>query len=565
VKEFLLPRPTFIFVSRAAQASEAKLILGRYRPLRPLGSGGSGSVWLARDERSGRQVALKIVPREGNAGTRAEREAATAARLRHKRCVRAYALARDAEHVYIAYEYIPGRTLREALRSGRLNDRAVLEIALQVLEGLTHAHAHGIVHRDVKPSNVLLAEGSRISAHLLDFGLALINEEETLTAVGDVPGTLAYISPERLRGKTATPAADVWSVGVLLWEALAGRHPFWKVSLLQTARSIESGGAPSLARARPDLPRRLTKLVDRALSVEPSKRPTAAKLATGLRRAGVSPRRRRSIRVVPPGTRVCPIPALAAGLYALYGSTALPFYPHGWPALIALLVAGLAAFRPRAGLTLALAVPVLPLGNIALGLALVYGTAAAAWLASTWRRPRDGLLFVLGPLLAPFGGLGLLPLALERVTGRVRRAALAAVGVLAAGLVSGLTGRGLPFTGDASPADLRIDGSKRPLAVAEALRHALAAEPALLRLALVVGASAAVLPLLRGRSPWWTATYGGGLLALCLLPAPQIDVLPLVLTVWATCTVLILREERVSLRSLLARARLPVRTVEAAS
>lgn len=553
-----------MFVSGAAPASEAKLILGRYRPLRPLGSGGSGSVWLARDDRSGRQVALKIVPREGNAGTRAEREAATAARLRHKRCVRAYALARDAEHVYIAYEYIPGRTLRDALRSGRLSDRAVLEIALQVLDGLAHAHAHGIVHRDVKPSNVLLAEGPRVSAHLLDFGLALINEEETLTAVGDVPGTLAYISPERLRGKTATPAADVWSVGVLLWEALAGRHPFWKVSLLQTARSIESGGAPSLARARPDLPRRLTQLVDRALSVEPSKRPTAAKLATGLRRAGVSPRRRRPIRFLPAGARIRPVPALAAGLYALYGSTALPFYPHAWPAALALLAAGLAALRPRLGLILALAVPVFPLGNVALGLALVYGAVAAAWLAFAWRRPRDGLVFVLGPLLAPFGLLALLPLAVERVTGRVRRAVLAATGVLAAGLVSGLAGHGLPFTGDAPPAPFRIDGSERPLAAAETLQHALAGAPALLRLALVLGVAAVVLPLIRGRSAWWTAAYGAGLLALCLLPAPRVDVVPLALTVWATCVVLILREERVTLRSLLARARLPVRAAEAA-
>ena len=171
----------------------SELVLGRYRPLRPLGSGGSGSVWLARDERNGLDVALKIVPREGKAHTRAEREASAAARLRHQRCLRAYAFAGDQQNVYIAYEYVPGRTLRDRIRAGELDDAAVVETAVQILEGLAHAHAHGIVHRDVKPTNVLVADGPEISIKLLDFGLAQFAEAETLTAAGDVPGTLAYI------------------------------------------------------------------------------------------------------------------------------------------------------------------------------------------------------------------------------------------------------------------------------------------------------------------------------------------------------------------------------------
>src|ERR671927_1823495 len=148
----------------APTVAEGGLVLDRYRPLRPLGSGGSGSVWLARDERNGLDVALKIVPREGKAATRAEREALAAARLRHERCLRAYGLERDSRNVYIAYEYVPGKTMREALRSGELNDAAAVETAAQVLEALAHAHARGIVHRDVKPSNVLLAEADSISA-----------------------------------------------------------------------------------------------------------------------------------------------------------------------------------------------------------------------------------------------------------------------------------------------------------------------------------------------------------------------------------------------------------------
>ena len=97
---------------------------------------------------------------------------------------------------------------------------------MQVLDALAHAHGRGIVHRDVKPSNVLLGEGEEVDARLLDFGLAQMAEFETLTAIGDVPGTLTYVSPERLRGEQATPAADVWAVGVMVWESLAGEHPF---------------------------------------------------------------------------------------------------------------------------------------------------------------------------------------------------------------------------------------------------------------------------------------------------------------------------------------------------
>src|SRR3954468_228836 len=165
-----------------ATLSASELVLGRYRPLRPLGSGGSGSVWLARDETKGLDVALKIVPREGKAATRAEREALAAARLRHERCLRAYGLERDSRNVYIAYEYVPGQTLRQALRAGELNDAGAVEAAAQILEALAHAHSRGIVHRDVKPSNVLLAEGDELSARLLDFGLAQLAEEESLTA-----------------------------------------------------------------------------------------------------------------------------------------------------------------------------------------------------------------------------------------------------------------------------------------------------------------------------------------------------------------------------------------------
>src|SRR5213595_1530293 len=193
-------------MSNAAPAVfQSELVLGRYRPLRPLGSGGSGSVWLARDETAGIDVALKIISKEGKAAPRAEREAEAATRLRHPHCLRAYGLEADDKHLYIPYEYVPGCTLRQALRAGELNDEGAVEAAAQVLEGLAFAHARGIVHRDVKPSNVLLAEEELVSVRLFDFGLALMADADTLTAVGDVPGTLAYISPERLHGQEAGP------------------------------------------------------------------------------------------------------------------------------------------------------------------------------------------------------------------------------------------------------------------------------------------------------------------------------------------------------------------------
>src|SRR5438876_332427 len=350
-------------MSNAAPALlQSELVLGRYRPLRPLGSGGSGSVWLARDEHNGLDVALKIVQREGKAASRAEREAEAAARLRHPACQRAYGFGRDARHVYIAYEYVPGRTFREALRSRELDDASAIQAAVQILGALAHAHERGIVHRDVKPSNVLLAADHDVSVRLLDFGLAQMQEAETLTAQGDVPGTLAYIAPERLGGMQATEASDVWAVGVMLWEALAGQHPFWNGSMLETARAIQEGARP-LVELRPDLPKALLALVDRALDLDPRRRPTALQVAHALRDA--RPKR----RVAKPRGRslalAAPLPRLAAaglaGTFAGWTSEALPFFPAGWWLGLAALAAASTYARERIGLAVALAVPVLPL------------------------------------------------------------------------------------------------------------------------------------------------------------------------------------------------------------
>ncbi len=530
----------------ALALSPSELVAGRYRPLRPLGSGGSGSVWLARDESTGLDVALKIVPREGKAATRAEREALAAARLRHERCLRAYGLERDTRNVYIAYEYVPGQTLRQALRAGELNDAAAIEAAAQVLEGLAHAHARGIVHRDVKPSNVLVAEGEGLSIRLLDFGLAQLAEEESLTATGDVPGTLAYVPPERLRGESGGPPADIWAVGVMLWESLAGWHPFWNGSLLETAHRIESGAAP-LAQVRPDLPKPLGALVDRMLAVDPAARPPAARLAFELRDVFAERLRRRTrgkgTTLPPVGLAIAPrfaAPA-AAGIFAGWSAAALPFFPPPLAPILGLLACALTLARPRLGLVLALAVPVLPLGNISSGLALLYAALACIWLVLSWRAPGEGLFLALGPLLAPVLALGLLPLAAQGVRSHARRALQVGGAVLLAAIVAGLRHAPLPFTGAAPPKGLGIAGSEDPFAVALALWHALLARPTLLLEALALAAAAVVLPFARERGLWAIAGLGAGLIAVTLLPAPTVAAAPLVLAAWATCAVLAVR------------------------
>jgi hypothetical protein len=531
-------------MSNAAPALvQSELVLGRYRPLRPLGSGGSGSVWLARDEHNGLDVALKIIPREGKAASRAEREAEAAARLRHPACQRAYGFGRDSRHVYIAYEYVPGRTFREALRSGELDDAAAIEAAAQVLEALAHAHARGIVHRDVKPSNVLLAEGKAVSVRVLDFGLAQIQEAETLTAQGDVPGTLAYIAPERLAGRETTEAADVWAVGVMLWEALAGRHPFWRSSLLETARAIEEG-APRLESLRPDLPRSLLTAVDRALDLDPGRRPGAATLAGALR-LGRRKRRRRGngqgrTIAIPVGAPLL-APALLAAAVVAWTTWALPFYPGGWPVALAALAAGATVLHQRAGLAFALAVPILPLGNFAVGAAVLYGAVALTLLLLSWHEPRSGLLFALGPLLAPISGLGLLPLAALIVRSPVRRAAQVATAVLAAGLVAGIRGSPLPFDGEASPAGLGLAASGNPFEVASALWAALVSRPALWVEMLVLAAVAVLLPAARVRGPWAVAVLGAAFIAAALLAVPGIATAPIAVAVWATCAAVAVR------------------------
>ena len=228
------------------------------------------------------------------------REMEAASRLRHERCVRAYDFGGDDGHVYIAYEYVAGSTLRELLRAGQLTDRDAVEVAAQVLEGLAHAHRHGIVHRDVKPSNVLVEDGAEVSVAPARLRSRAVRRGGHAHRDRRRPRNAGLHRARAADGRRGDHASDVWAVGVMLWEALAGQHPFWGVPLPQVATAIADGAAP-LATKRRDLPARLLAAVDRALATDPERRPTAGQLADELREAFVvaRPREARRPRVKP--------------------------------------------------------------------------------------------------------------------------------------------------------------------------------------------------------------------------------------------------------------------------
>jgi hypothetical protein len=367
-----------------------------------------------------------------------------------------------------------------------------------------------------------------------------MEEAETLTEQGDVPGTLAYISPERLAGKPSTAAADVWAVGVMLWEALAGRHPFWRGSMLETARAIEAGARP-LAELRPDLPKPLLRVVDGSLSKNPARRPSARELADALRGVANSAVPRPGIKLptrIEPGRAGT---AVLAALLAGWTSAALPFYPPSWPVLLALVALATTLLRERAGIAFALAVPFFPLGNISEGLALVYAALATGWLLVTWREPRATLLFVVGPLLAPIAALGLLPLAVMRVRSAPLRMLTVALGVLTAAIGAGIRHAALPLVGGPAPLGLGVAGARGPFDVAGSLAGAAGAHPALLIETCALALVALALPYARERGRWAAAGLGAGMIVLTVAAVPSAAALPLLLAAWAIAAVTALR------------------------
>ena len=234
-----------------------QLVLDRYRLERRLGAGGFGVVWQAWDEKLERDVAVKVIPRE-DGDERADREARAAARLNHPGIVALYELGADESDFFLVSELVPGRTLAELTRAKALADRDVARIGIALCEALEHAHSRGVIHRDVKPQNVMvLAEPAAGAgfAKLTDFGVAHLASGDRVTRTGDVVGTLAYMAPEQAEGRAVSPESDVYSLALTLFEAWTGANPVRAASPAATARRV-GRRLPALGSKRRDLPRR---------------------------------------------------------------------------------------------------------------------------------------------------------------------------------------------------------------------------------------------------------------------------------------------------------------------
>jgi len=440
--------------------SAAHLVLGRYRIGARLGSGGFGSVHAAVDERLQRPVAVKIVAnggRGGAGGERARREALAAGRLDHPAIVAIYDAGEDEHARYLISELVHGATLDRLCADGVLTDRDVVRIGLALCGALEHAHARGVVHRDVKPQNVIVPEAPRSAAgvaKLTDFGIARLAGDDPLTATGDVVGTLAYMAPEQAAGEHVDERADVYSLALVLYEALAGVNPVRAGSPAATARRVGTP-LPSLARTRGDLPDALIDALDAALAPDADDRPPLEELAAALADArarvaddgestiartlelGVG--RPRGGRAVPRSLARAAAGALSGALLALALHAAASSSPHA-PA------SSIGAVAPAAlvltGLVCAVAVALLPrLGWIAAALAAVAllapdrgGTALLVAVAALpvplllRRWPLAWSLPALAPLLGALGLAGGFPALAFALRSWRARAALGALG-----------------------------------------------------------------------------------------------------------------------------------------
>jgi len=520
------------YAATDAPALAAPVVLGRYRLRRRLGAGAFGTVWLAHDERLSRAVAVKEIPLGGHRGE--EREALAAARLNHPAIVMLYEAGADAERAYLVSELVHGETLAELIARGALSDRDVLRIGVVLCDALDHAHAHGVVHRDVKPSNVMVPEeperGAGV-AKLTDFGVAHVAGGEMLTRTGDVVGTLAYMAPEQAEGERVGPAADLYALALVLYEALTGANPVRAAGAAATARRLGSP-IPPLRRRRRDLPVALGEALDFALRARPEERGAVAELREALAEslpdvsdeggtiatpalAGVPAGRLRG-----PGPRVAA--GLGAGVLVVAALSIHPGPPLLAPAVGGVAVAALVAVLPRAG-WLAVAAALTAWVAARPGAAGVAVLLALALAAPPLLLRRSGRAWT-APALAPALGLVLLAGAFPALAGQAgslwRRAALGALGLWWLCLAEAGSGRVLLFgAGPGAPAASAVRAS-----VAQA-GHALAllASSGVLATAALWALAAAVLPLLvRGRhlaadlllGAVWAAGLAGGLEAL---------------------------------------------------
>ncbi len=261
--------------------------LGPYEILVPLGAGGMGEVYRARDTRLGREVAVKVLPAAFSADPdrlrRFEQEAQAASALNHPNILTIYDVGTHDAAPYVVSEFLDGETLRERLAGAMLPVRKAIDYGIQIAEGLAAAHEKGIVHRDLKPENLFVTKGGRVK--ILDFGLAKLTRPETgsgpLTEVptltagtepGVVMGTVGYMSPEQVRGQRADPRSDIFAFGAILYEMLSGKRAFRGDSAVETMNAILKEDVPAFPRISLDLPEGVERIVRRCLEKSPEER-----------------------------------------------------------------------------------------------------------------------------------------------------------------------------------------------------------------------------------------------------------------------------------------------------
>jgi eukaryotic-like serine/threonine-protein kinase len=272
-------------------------IAGRYRVEGRLGVGGMSTVMLAVDERLERYVAVKLLAEhladDPTFVSRFRREALSAARLVHPNIVQVFDFGFDPEshQHFIVMEHVPGQSCAELLRDrGHLDVEQAVDIVAQACRGLDYAHRNGVVHRDVKPGNLLVSESGVVK--LADFGIARATGHSSITQIGSVLGTAAYLSPEQTRGEEAGPYADLYSLGVVAYQLMSGRLPYEATSLSELALKQQREAPIPLRQLSPRVPAELSEAISLAISVIPDERPADAAelsemLVNGAR--GISP------------------------------------------------------------------------------------------------------------------------------------------------------------------------------------------------------------------------------------------------------------------------------------
>ena len=256
--------------------TQGSLLDDRYRVIRHLGSGGMASVLLCQDERLGREVAVKRLHADSpvDVERRFKREAKLGASLNHPNVVSVFDTATDDEGVLIVMEYVDGHPLSQLVRHGPLRPEEVCRIVSDIGDALDHAHAQGVVHRDVKPGNVLIRDDG--VTKLADLGIATAADDTRITRSGIVLGTAAYMAPEQLDGRGATAASDIYALAAVAFEALGGRKPREGKTPMQIAHSLATQGPPDLREAWARAPAAAAQVLKRGMALEPEDRQASA-------------------------------------------------------------------------------------------------------------------------------------------------------------------------------------------------------------------------------------------------------------------------------------------------